>query len=222
MDTTSTISQWIAAVAALREHLPGIELALHTASFTESLRLLANGKSNLHSGVSTSANPCLPTYLRREPLLDLTAGIGGGEGHALLDDNPGPRQRSNYPWIDFAPPAGPALYREETGKRVTMVLWASATGLFLMTAGPGHCLFDQNNQNYRFAIWGASAMKTLTVKDAKYSFGRLIDLARAEPVTVAKHRRPVVMVVEDFQRLKALDRRPRSTTGENGIRANDY
>ena len=29
-------------------------------------------------------------------------------------------------------------------------------------------------------------MKTLTAKDAKYSFGRLIDLARAEPVTVAK------------------------------------
>lgn len=154
MDITSTISPWIAAVAALRENLPGIELALHTASFTESLRLLANGESDLHSGVSTSANSCLPTYLRRERLLDLTAGIGGGEGHALLDDYPGLRQRSNYPWIDFAPPAGPALYRE-TGKRVTMVLWAGAAGLFLITAGPGHCLFDQNYQNYRFAIRGA-------------------------------------------------------------------
>ena len=30
-------------------------------------------------------------------------------------------------------------------------------------------------------------MKTLTAKDAKYGFGRLIDLARAEPVAVAKH-----------------------------------
>lgn len=27
-------------------------------------------------------------------------------------------------------------------------------------------------------------MKTLTAKDAKYGFGRLIDLARAEPVAV--------------------------------------
>ena len=36
-------------------------------------------------------------------------------------------------------------------------------------------------------------MKTLTAKDAKYSFGRLIDFARAEPVTVAKHGRPVVV-----------------------------
>ena len=52
-------------------------------------------------------------------------------------------------------------------------------------------------------------MKTLTAKDAKYSFGRLIDLARAEPVTVAKHGRPVVVVmaVEEFERLKALDNR---------------
>ena len=52
-----------------------------------------------------------------------------------------------------------------------------------------------------------SVMKTLTAKDAKYSFGRLIDLARAEPVPVAKHGRPVVVVmaVEEFERLKALE-----------------
>jgi prevent-host-death family protein len=50
-------------------------------------------------------------------------------------------------------------------------------------------------------------MKTLTAKDAKYGFGRLIDLARAEPVAVAKHGRPVVVVmaVEEFERLKAPD-----------------
>lgn len=39
-------------------------------------------------------------------------------------------------------------------------------------------------------------MKTLTVKDAKYSFGRLIGLVRAEPVTAAKHGRSVAMAVE--------------------------
>ena len=46
-------------------------------------------------------------------------------------------------------------------------------------------------------------MKTLTAKDAKYGFGRLIDLARAEPVVVAQHRRPVVVVlaVEEYERL---------------------
>jgi prevent-host-death family protein len=50
-------------------------------------------------------------------------------------------------------------------------------------------------------------METLTAKDAKYGFGRLIDLARANPVAVAKHGRPVVVVmaIEEFERLKALD-----------------
>jgi prevent-host-death family protein len=51
-------------------------------------------------------------------------------------------------------------------------------------------------------------MQTLTAKDAKYGFGRLIDLARAQPVAIAKHGRPVVVVmaVEEFERLKMLDR----------------
>ncbi|WP_186395527.1 type II toxin-antitoxin system Phd/YefM family antitoxin [Stappia sp. TSB10GB4] len=50
-------------------------------------------------------------------------------------------------------------------------------------------------------------MLTLSAKDAKYGFGRLIDLARAEPVAVAKHGRPVVVVlsVEEFERLKAVE-----------------
>ena len=51
-------------------------------------------------------------------------------------------------------------------------------------------------------------MQTLSTKDAKYGFGRLIDLTRAEPVAVAKHGRPVVVVlsVEEYERLKALKR----------------
>jgi prevent-host-death family protein len=50
-------------------------------------------------------------------------------------------------------------------------------------------------------------MKILTAKDAKGGFGRLIDLARAKPVAVAEHGRPVVVVmaVEDFELLKALE-----------------
>ena len=63
-------------------------------------------------------------------------------------------------------------------------------------------------------------MKTLSAKDAKYGFGQLIDLARAEPVAVAKHGRPVVvgMAVEEYERLKFfetghVDSRP-STTGK--------
>jgi prevent-host-death family protein len=52
-----------------------------------------------------------------------------------------------------------------------------------------------------------SQMKTLSAKDAKYGFGRLIDLARAEPVAVAKHGRPVVVVmaIEEYERLKGIE-----------------
>ena len=47
-------------------------------------------------------------------------------------------------------------------------------------------------------------MKSIAARDAKNGFGHLIDLARAEPVTIEKHGRPVVVVlsVEEFERLK--------------------
>jgi prevent-host-death family protein len=50
-------------------------------------------------------------------------------------------------------------------------------------------------------------MRTVNAKDAKYNFGHLIDTARAEPVTVAKYGRAVVVVlaVEEYERLRALD-----------------
>ena len=49
-------------------------------------------------------------------------------------------------------------------------------------------------------------MRTMSAKDAKNSFGLLLDYARAEPVQVEKHGRPVVVVmsVEEFQRLKGV------------------
>jgi prevent-host-death family protein len=51
---------------------------------------------------------------------------------------------------------------------------------------------------------GARAMKIMSAKDAKNAFGMLIDNARAQPVTIEKHGRPVVVVlsVEEYERLK--------------------
>ena len=65
-----------------------------------------------------------------------------------------------------------------------------------------------------------SRLRILSTKDAKYGFGRLIDLARAAPVTVAKHGRPVVVVlsVEEYERLKALES---ASTLEIGKRGSD-
>ena len=46
-------------------------------------------------------------------------------------------------------------------------------------------------------------MKTMSARDAKNSFGLMIDTARAEPVLIEKHGRGVVMVVsvEEYERL---------------------
>lgn len=51
-------------------------------------------------------------------------------------------------------------------------------------------------------------MQTQSARDAKYNFGRLIDTARAEPVTVEKRGRAVVVViaVEEYERLKTIER----------------
>lgn len=51
-------------------------------------------------------------------------------------------------------------------------------------------------------------MQTMSAKDAKNSFGLLLDRARAEPVQIEKHGRPVVVVVvvvvsvEEFEQLR--------------------
>ncbi len=67
-------------------------------------------------------------------------------------------------------------------------------------------------------------MKTISAKYAKYNFGRLIDTARAEPVTIEKHGRPVVVVlaIEEYERLTQPARRnkskgrPKDTEPESG------
>lgn len=58
-------------------------------------------------------------------------------------------------------------------------------------------------------------MKTMSAKDAKNGFGRLLDIARAEPVTIAKHGRPVIVVlaVEEYERLMSLGAPPNGRLG---------
>ena len=50
-------------------------------------------------------------------------------------------------------------------------------------------------------------MKIMSARDAKHHFGQLIDDARAKPVIINKHGRPVVVVlaVEEFDRLMKQD-----------------
>lgn len=60
-------------------------------------------------------------------------------------------------------------------------------------------------------------MKTMSAKDAKNAFGLLLDTARAQPVTVEKHGRPVVVVlsVEEYERLKATEADRDKARGNN-------
>lgn len=59
------------------------------------------------------------------------------------------------------------------------------------------------------AIWlkwlqfPGTPMQRMSARDAKNNFGRLIDVARAEPVAVEKHGRAVVVVIafEEFEKL---------------------
>ncbi len=64
------------------------------------------------------------------------------------------------------------------------------------------------------------AMQSMSAKDAKYGFGRLIDLARSEPVTVEKHGRPVVVVmaVEEYERLRDSANSAASSSAEGGVK----
>lgn len=55
-------------------------------------------------------------------------------------------------------------------------------------------------------------MRTFTAADAKNQFGELVDAARVEPVAVTKYGRPfvVVLAVEEFERLRALENEAQS------------
>ena len=59
-------------------------------------------------------------------------------------------------------------------------------------------------------------MKSMSAKEAKNGFGLLLDTARAEPVTIEKHGRPVVVVIstEEYERL--LSRFSRANEGPAG------
>ena len=62
-------------------------------------------------------------------------------------------------------------------------------------------------------------MKSMSAKDAKNAFGLLLDTARAEPVTIEKHGRRVVVVVsvEEYERL--TEKRPESLGGAKSVAA---
>jgi prevent-host-death family protein len=57
-------------------------------------------------------------------------------------------------------------------------------------------------------------MQRMSARDAKNGFGKLIDLARAEPVAIEKYGRSVVIVmaVEEYERLSGKIEKQRPGT----------
>lgn len=66
-------------------------------------------------------------------------------------------------------------------------------------------------------------MKTMSAREAKNSFGLMIDTARAGPVQIEKHGRGVVVVlaVEEYERLKAIEAGRMSDQTTSGDPARD-
>jgi len=65
-------------------------------------------------------------------------------------------------------------------------------------------------------------MQRMSARDAKNSFGRLIDLARAEPVAIEKYGRTVVIVmaVEKYEQLsRKTEKQCSEATPAKGKRA---
>ena len=136
-----------AAVARFHAACPGVELKLRAAGFRRGVRLLADGRSDLHCGGIDVGEP-LPPHLKRERFLDATVGVVAHAGHPLHAQVPAPTDLAGYPWIDFdAPPrcgsrGRPSLaavledLHDRTSRRVRTVIRAGSAGLFLMTVGP--------------------------------------------------------------------------------------
>jgi hypothetical protein len=57
------------------------------------------------------------------------------------------------------------------------------------------------------SLLGSDRDEAVQKMSAKYGFGRLIYLARSEPVVAEKHGHPLVVVLafEEFDRLKAIE-----------------
>ncbi|MFN8891313.1 MAG: type II toxin-antitoxin system Phd/YefM family antitoxin [Alphaproteobacteria bacterium] len=55
-------------------------------------------------------------------------------------------------------------------------------------------------------------MQRISARDAKNGFGKLIDLARAEPIAIEKYGRSVVIVmaVEEYERLSRKNEKHRT------------
>ena len=135
----------VPAVAAFHAAFPEIELKLRTAAWRDGVRLLADGRADLHVG-GIDTGEALPGFLRRDRFLAVTAGIVAHPDHPLHAGRVRPADLAGHPWIDLDGPAAgggrPSLaavldeLQERTGRHVRAVVRAGSAGLLLLAGGP--------------------------------------------------------------------------------------
>ena len=135
----------VPAVAAFHAAFPEIELKLRTAAWRDGVRLLADGRADLHVG-GIDTGEALPGFLRRDRFLGVTAGIVAHPDHPLHAGRVRPGDLAGHPWIDLDGPAAggdrPSLaavldeLRARTGRHVRAVVRAGSAGLLLLSGGP--------------------------------------------------------------------------------------
>ena len=136
------------AIQRFRQSYPGIELALRTTANSEGLRLLISGESDMHCG-GIDTQKALPSFLRREWVLQMTARIVAHRDHPLQGKPVSCEDLIEYPWIEFDATSSPGLGNEQpsltnvlnelyaqTNKRVQPIIRTSSVGLFLLGTGP--------------------------------------------------------------------------------------
>lgn len=136
-------------IKLFHEDFPMVEVVLNTTSYSQGVRMLREGKSDLHCGIFNRAES-LPRFLAREPLSKLSFKVVAHEHHPIHSiEQPSYADLIKYPWIDFEldtqtdqnnqpPSVGWLLQRLEkrTGRLVKKVLRTSSAGLHLMESGP--------------------------------------------------------------------------------------
>ena len=125
--------------------LAGRTDSFRTAAWHDGVRMLADGRADLHVG-GIDTGEALPRFLRRDRFLGVTAGIVAHEDHPLHAGRVRPADLAGHPWIDLAGPADssdrPSLaavldeLHERTGRHVRAVVRAGSAGLMLLAGGP--------------------------------------------------------------------------------------
>jgi len=66
-------------------------------------------------------------------------------------------------------------------------------------------------------------MRTLAAKDAKNSFGQLLDAAQTEPVVISKNGRPFTVMIshDEWQRFQALEDAVWAARADEAVRRNE-